>query len=66
MKVHANLIWLRVSERLAETIAADPKLRPLLARRLDPCTFAVRRERYKALRELLVKRGLAPEEVGSW
>ena len=66
MRVHANLIWLQLSDRLAELVAADPKLKSFVAARLDAHVFAVRPEHYRALRQVLLKRGLAPEEVGAW
>ncbi len=65
-KIHANLIWMRVSERLSESLAQDPKLNKHFAIRLDSRTFGLRREQYTALRKLLIKRGFQPQEVGQW
>jgi len=65
-KIHTNLVWMRLSERLSETLGEDPQVSALVALRLDRRTFAVRPEHYPALRKVLIKRGLLPQERGQW
>jgi hypothetical protein len=63
VKIHAGLVWLVLPPRLADELAADPRVSPLVALRLDEGTLAVREASYRKLREALVKRGVIVEEV---